>query len=64
MASATSALRKKKAILLAGVIWEGCIEERVWLSSKGWTSFIYVDGAASEEERAVNPAKAKMPEEK
>lgn len=56
MASATSALRKKKAILLAGVIWEGCIEERVWLSSKGWTSFIYVDGAASEEERAVNPA--------
>lgn len=52
VASATSALRKKKAILLAGLI----SEERVRLSTKGWVSFRYVDRAVREEERAVNRA--------
>lgn len=56
VASATRALRKKKAVLLAGLIREGCIEERVWLSSKEWISFRYVDGAVRGEGRVVNLA--------
>lgn len=61
-ASAIGVLREAKDIFWAGVIREGYREKRVQLSSKEWMPFRYVDEES--EERAVNLASAKMPEEK